>query len=714
MTLKPPIFVALHGTCASAIFEMVEGEAPLWRYWGPRLPDGAAPPAPLQAGRADASFSLEHDQPLSLFPTFGVGWMGESALLAHRDGGNFAQAFTETRLRWTIPDRAVVVTLVDAVARVSVELSLSLDPSSDVLTLSSRLINDGSGALDVQWLAAGVVPLPGAAAQVLFPSGRHANEFVACDTPLGRAGWRRENRRGLTSHDDFPGAVVALPGATQHRGVAYGAQLAWSGNHVQSIQWLDDSGFQWQAGAWLAPGEVRLAAGESLQSPDLLATVSSAGFNGVAQNFHAAIRGLMSWPGGAMAPRPVCLNTWEGVYFDHDLDEMRTLADTAAAIGVERFVLDDGWFHRRTDDRRALGDWRPDADKYPDGLAPLAEHVLGLGMGFGLWVEPEMVNPDSDLFRAHPDWALQIAGRPLLTGRNQLVLDVGRPEVAEHLFAALSALLSSLPIGYLKWDHNRDLTTAGGADGRARYRTQVLATYALLDRIRAAFPDVEIEACAGGGGRIDAGILRRTHRVWTSDCIDATSRVAIQRGFLQFMPPEIMGAHVGASPAHTTGRSQSLAFRAAVAAPGHFGVELNAKTLSEVDKGELTTWISLYKAWRDRLHTGSLWLGDEGDSLVWQAHGEAPDLIVFLYCTQPTTLRRPPTLRLPMVDPERTYRICRVDPHDGAPHGPSTTPFLDAMRGEGVEIGGAWLAQAGLPTPPLKAEACAIFTVSAL
>ena len=546
-----------------------------------------------------------------------------------------------------------------------------------------------------------------------FPSGRWANEFMAAEADLGPAGWRRENRRGLTSHDAFPGAVATLPGATLHHGVAYGAQLAWSGNHAQSIQRGDDGGFQWQAGVWLAPGEVRLAAGESLQSPDLLATVSSAGLNGVAQNFHSAVRRRMRWPGGAMRPRPVHLNTWEGVYFRHDLDELRALADTAAALGVERFVLDDGWFHRRSDDTRALGDWWPDAQKYPDGLGPLAEHVAGLGMEFGLWVEPEMVNPDSDLFRTHPDWALQIAGRPLLTGRNQLVLNMGRAEVAEHLFDALSRLLTELPIAYLKWDHNRDLTTAGGASGRAAYGAQVRGTYALLDRVRAAFPDVEIEACAGGGGRIDAGILQRTHRVWTSDCLDAVSRTAIQRGFLQFMPPEIMGAHVGAEVAHTTGRSQPLAFRAGVALPSHLGVELNAGRLKPEDADGLRVWIALYKAWRGRLHSGRVWLGDAGDGLLWQAHGESDHLLLFLYRLQPTSLRHAPTLRLPMAEPDRAYRVRRVDPADDR-RAPPSAPALDALRGDGLVVDGAWLAQAGLPIPRMNAEACAVFEVRTL
>jgi hypothetical protein len=269
-------------------------------------------------------------------------------------------------------------------------------------------------------------------------------------------------------------------------GTAYGAQLAWSGNHIQSIDWIDDGRRQWLLGEGLAPGELRLTPGESITTPEVLATVSAHGMDGVAQAFHRAIRARIAWPGGAMSPRKVHLNTWEGFYFDHDLDALKELADAAADIGIERFVLDDGWFAGRDDDTSSLGDWWPDPLKYPQGLAPLARHVTGLGMEFGLWVEPEMVNPDSGLYRAHPDWALHVDGRPRLTARNQLVLDMSLPQLRDYLFNAIALLLRELPISYLKWDHNRDLTHAGN---HAQYRAQVLGTYTLMERLRTAFPE---------------------------------------------------------------------------------------------------------------------------------------------------------------------------------------------------------------------------------
>lgn len=666
----------LDGKTVSLVLELVEHEAPLWRYWGRRLPDGIEL-EPLRSTRPIPSFSLDFDQPLSIFPGLGVGWFGESALLAHRGGKDWT--FQATACEVEQDGQSATIRLSDAVARIEVEIALHLDAESDVLTMSTTLTNNGEGILDVLWLTAGTLMLPDDAREVRSFSGRHNDEFVPVTDQLTHSTWRRENRRGLTSHSCFPGALVEAEGAT------YGAQLAWSGNHAQSIEWVDDGRYQWQMGEWLAPGEVRLGPGESIATPQLLATCA-ADANGVAQNFHAAIRQRTPWPEGKMKPRPVHLNTWEGFYFDHDEAALIELAAAAAAVGIERFVLDDGWFHGRNDDASSLGDWWTDAVKYPNGLKPLAEHVVGLGMEFGLWVEPEMVNPDSELYRAHPDWALATPGRPVITARNQLVLDMARAEVSDYLFGKIAALLDELPISYLKWDHNRNLTAAGE---RPRYRQQVLAAYALMDRIRTAYPQVEIEACAGGGGRIDAGVAAHTHRFWTSDNIDAVSRVSIQRGFLQFMPPELMGAHVGASPAHATGRKQSMGFRCGVALSGHFGVELDVRKLGERDRAKLAKGISTYKEHREKLHDGKVWQGECGDGLVWQAHGDTEDLLLLVYRLAPQSLSHQTALRLPMLEAARNYRI-----------------------GE-VEFSGAWLARDGYPLLPMKAESAIIVSIKA-
>lgn len=704
-----PNFLTLHSQRSSVVLEIFADEAPQWRYWGPRLNESTTPGMALRDTRPLPSFTLDFDQPLTLVPSFGVGWFGQSALLAHRDGRDFAQAFDHCAVEWLTPARSLRLHLSDSVAALRVSVTLTLDADSDVLVIRSELHNLGDTPLEVQWLASATLPLPGHCDTVRSYAGQHMHEFLLQTDRLSRSLWRRESRRGRTSHDCFPGAVVTTPGAGADSGVVFGAHLAWSGNHQQTIEHLPDGRYQWQFGEWLAPGEGRLAAGASLVTPELVASVSDAGWNGLAANFHAELRARLPWPGGAMRPRPVHLNTWEAVYFDIEPGQVLALADAAAAIGVERFVLDDGWFHRRHHDRAGLGDWWPDPDKLPDGLPPLVARVRELGMEFGLWVEPEMVNPDSDLFRAHPDWALQLSGRPLLTARNQLVLDISRPEVADYLFEHLSALLAEHPIAYLKWDHNRDLSTAGLQSGLPGYRAQVLALYALLQRLRSAHPAVEIESCSGGGGRIDFGILRHTHRVWTSDCIDAVSRTDIQRSFLQFFPPEIMGSHVGTAPAHTTGRTQSMDFRAAVALPGHFGVELDVRKLGPLQRETLGGWITLYKQLRTRLHHGRTWCGQGDDGLVWQAHGDvdAQDVLLLVYRMHPSSLRHAPPLRLAMLDAQAHYRAWQVLPAGAErPDGPHhTAPFFDALnRPEGLLLDGAWLVHNGLPTPRAQAE----------
>ncbi len=714
-------FITLHGRRSSVVFELATPGAvnatPLWRHWGARLPDGAEPGWLLADSRGGQPSSFDIGQPLSIAPGFGVGWTAASALLAHRGGRDFSLHIDHCEVVWPVPGQRVVLKLTDSVARLQLDVTVAIDAVNDVLSLQTRLTNTGQATdapLDVQWLAAGTLPLPAGCDTVRSTTGRWSSEFQPQVDALSRSVWHRENRSGRSSHDSFPGAIVTAAGAH----VAFGAQLAWSGNHQQTIDPLDDGTRQWHLGEWLAPGEVRLAAGESLDTPELLAAFSDQGLDGLAACFHGAMRARLPWPGQTMRPRPVHLNTWEAVYFDHRAENLESLARAAADLGVERFVLDDGWFHGRSDDRRALGDWWPDAQKYPHGLAPLATLVRQLGMEFGLWVEPEMVNPDSDLHRAHPDWALQLEGRPLLTFRNQLVLDIARPEVAEHVFALLDARLREAPIAYLKWDMNRDLTTAGRA-GAPVYREQVLALYALLDRVRAAHPEVEIESCASGGARIDAGVLAHTHRVWTSDCNDALSRVAIQRGFLQWFPPEIMGAHVGPVPAHTTGRTQSLAFRAAVALPGHFGVEADPRVMPAADRAELRAWIALHKQLRDRLHRGRVWQGDAGDGVVWQAHGDeqAHDVLVLVYRIDATRTRHPPLVRLPMLDPGSRYRLHRFDIADHASHGNHAfdggTPLFDAMREGDATVDGAWLLHSGLPLPRMAAESCVIVRLTA-
>ncbi|MEY2401140.1 MAG: alpha-galactosidase, partial [Ilumatobacteraceae bacterium] len=464
-----------------------------------------------------------------------------------------------------------------------------------------------------------------------------------------------------------------------------------------------------QVGELLVPGEVVLLPGERYDMPTIYAAYSGAGLNAVSNSFHAFLR---SRPQHPSTPRPVLLNIWEAVYFDHDLDKLRGLADIAASCGVERFVVDDGWFHARRNDSAGLGDWWVDTSVWTNGLTPLVDHVRSLGMQFGIWVEPEMVNPDSDLYRAHPDWTLVDDRYPVVFGRNQLVLDLSRDEVVEYLFDHLDALLRDHDIAYLKWDMNRDLVGATSA-GRPGVHRQTRGVYGLLDRLRAAHPGVEIETCASGGGRVDFGIFERTDRAWTSDSIDALDRQQMQRGFSLLFPPELMGAHIGSPVAHTTGRSHTLAFRAIAAMFGSLGIEWNLLDASDQDRADLAEIITLHKQLRPLLHHGDVVRLDHPDPNV-MVHGVvAVDRSEGVFAC--TRLRSGPSLhtapiRLLHLDPRQTYDVANLPVGHGTW---GTARRQPAWLVDGLQMTGRQLASVGFSAPVLLPETSMLVHVTA-
>jgi len=475
---------------------------------------------------------------------------------------------------------------------------------------------------------------------------------------------------------------------------------------------LGDGRVQVQAGELLLPGGMVLAPGERYRTPVLHVARSGEGLNGLSDRFHAFIRSRILSDRLAKRPRPVHFNTWEAVYFRHDPDVLADLVQRAAAVGVERFVLDDGWFRGRDDDRTSLGDWTPDPGKYPDGLGPLIARVQAAGMAFGLWVEPEMANADSDLLRAHPDWILGEPGRDQPLGRGQYVLDLTRPEVFETILAQLDRLLADNAIDYLKWDMNRDLTHPVSG-GRAAVHRQTRAVYALIDALKARHPAVEIESCASGGGRADYEILRRTDRIWTSDCNDPLERQAIQRGFGLFFPPEVMGAHVGPRRSHTTARETSMALRAWTALFGHFGIEADLREMTDRELETLRAVIAVYKQHRALLHGGrtlrlvhvdpgmtATMIANPGGALVSAAQTATP---------QTPTLA---PLRLAGLDAAARYSVRLLNP----PRHPGRTmkSAPAALGGTAVPASGAALMATGLPLPVLRAEEIAVFHIARL
>jgi alpha-galactosidase len=502
-----------------------------------------------------------------------------------------------------------------------------------------------------------VLPVPAEAQEILDFSGRHLRERSPQRHPFQVGTHLREGRRGRTGSDATVLLAAGTSGFGFRTGEVWAVHTAWSGNHVtfaeQSLTGVRVLG----GGELLLPGEVVLQPAQTYTTPWLYATCGH-GLDEVSAAFHDHLR---SREGHPSSERLVVLNTWEAVYFDQDVESLTELAELAAEVGAERFVLDDGWFAGRRDATAGLGDWRVDDDVWPDGLGPLVTAVRKLGMDFGLWFEPEMINEDSDVARAHPEWILAPGARLPLRARHQQVLNLACADAWEYVLESISALVGEVGIDYIKWDHNRDLVEAGDRDtGSARVHAQTLAVYALMDELRRRHPRLEIESCSSGGGRVDLEVLQRTDRVWASDCIDALERQRIQRWTGLVLPPELVGSHVGAPTAHTTRRTHSLAFRAATALFGHFGIEWDLRTASPAELAELAAWVALYKQERTLIHTGTAVHSDYPDDAYW-AHGYvSPDrgraLMAFVALdTSPAA--QPGRIRVPGLDPLRHYRI---------------------------------------------------------
>ena len=551
--------------------------------------------------------------PASLAMEPGLGLMGPCGFAAHRAGRDWGSRFDVVKV--IANTNAATIICSDIRTKLGLEYRITVDAATGVLTIGSTLTDYGPDTLDLNDMATAFLPVPQPMTEIIGFSGRWASEFGRERISRFSGGYIRENRRGRTSHDSFPAVILCAPSTTENAGEAYGLHVAWSGNHRIRVDTLNDGRVLASLGALLLPGEVRLAPGENYVSPDIVAAYSANGLAALSRQFHAHVRAHILRASTRAKPRPVHYNTWEAVWFAHDVDKLKDLATRAAALGVERFVLDDGWFGGRRHDRAGLGDWTVSSAVYAKGLGPLVDHVTGLGMEMGLWFEPEMVNPDSDLYRAHPDWVLQIDGLDQIPFRHQYVLDISIPHVGDYLFGCIDAVLRDHAIGYIKWDMNRDLNHPGDAAGRPRAHAQVTALYALIDRIRTAHPHVEIETCASGGGRADMGVLAHTDRIWTSDSNDALDRQTIQRGASFFLPLEVLGAHVGPSTCHQTGRKLSMAMRAGTAFMGHMGLELNLLAEPRADLDELAKAIALYKRHRALLHNGAFQRLDTADYL---------------------------------------------------------------------------------------------------
>lgn len=549
-----------------------------------------------------------------------------------------------------------------------------------------------------------VLPAADDLVELLDFTGRHEGERTPQRHTVTDGMWLREGREGRPGLGGATMAVLGTRGFGTRTGTVLGVHVAWSGNSLLRAERSPDLGTTLGGGELLQPGEVRLGPEEEYTSPWVVFGASEAGLDGLAEAFHTYERSLSAHPGH----QPVVLNVWEAVWFDHDLARLHEIADRAARVGIERFVLDDGWFHGRRDDTAGLGDWWVDPDVWPEGLAPIADHVRSLGMEFGLWFEPEMVNPDSELYRAHPDWILSAGDRVPQLHRNQLVLDLSRPEVWQHVHDRVDAVLSSAPIDYVKWDHNRELLEAGSGarGGSSAVREHTLAFYRLLDSLRRLHPRIDWETCASGGGRIDLGVLERTQRVWTSDMTDALARQHIQRWTTQLVAPEYLGAHVSAPVAHQTGRTLPLDFRAATALFGAFGVEWDLSTATEEELTALAGWVGLHKRLRHLLHAGRTVRPESADPAVL-LHGvvarDGGEAVLAHVQLDESASNRGTVVRVPGLQPDASYDLRWAGPVDHRAVSRSVA-LPEAGPTDGVAVLGAVLGTRGYWIPRRRPE----------
>ncbi|AMB59919.1 alpha-galactosidase [Microterricola viridarii] len=736
MATPPSLGVALRAAGTAIVLDLSDGQLPAVVHWGADC--GALTAGGFVALRDAGILPVAPSEPdapvrVSLLPEHGAGWFGRPGVSGSRAGRAWSPRWRTAGLALdgvaltvvpdSVPDSApdtapadrvvthgagvLVVTAEDPAAELALELTIELT-AAGVVRARAVIENRGAEVYQLDELLL-CLPTPASATEVLDFAGRWGKERAPQRHEMTVGSHRREGRHGRTGLDSAMILHAGTPGFGFAGGEVWGIHAAWSGNHVHQVERVLSGVQLLGGGELLLPGEVRLAWGENYQSPWVYGIYGD-GLDEAARRMHRELRARPQHPA---SERPVTLNTWEAVYFDHDLDTLLELADVAAEVGIERFVLDDGWFGGRRNDEAGLGDWFVSPEAWPNGLHPLIDHVRGLGMQFGLWFEPEMVNVDSELARAHPEWIMATGDALPIEARHQQALNLGIPECYAHVRDAMCAVLDEYDIAYIKWDHNRDLVDAATrADGRPGVHAQTLAFYRLVAELKARYPGLEIESCSSGGGRIDLGALANTDRVWVSDNNDPLERQQINRWTGQLVPPEMMGAHIAASgPSHTTGRIHSLPFRALTALFGHLGVEWDLRQAGAEEKAELAEWIGLHKELRGLLHHGDVVRLDHPDAAI-AVHGvvahDRSAAVYSLASVAASAVSNPGRIRFTGLDPEALYSV------EPLPIGTTLHHLFPAPWWEDapLELSGAALGRVGLAAPLMRPEQGVLFRVT--
>lgn len=562
--------------------------------------------------------------------------------------------------------QTVEITLKDTATDVRVVLQYGVLPDFDVITRSAVIINDSDSVIMVNKAHSFCLDIPYGHWEWMHFHGRHLKERIPERAPLIHGIQESSSRRGTSSHHQNPAILLCQQGCTETSGNCIGAVLMYSGcfqaqvefdqlNQTRLVMGIHEDTFCWE-----------LKPGEEFYTPEAILSQSSSGFETLSHQFHRVIREHVCRGKYKLSERPVLVNNWEATYFDFTEEKLLEIAKDAAQLGIDMFVLDDGWFGKRNSDKSSLGDWFVNTEKLPSGITGLCEKVNAMGMDFGIWIEPEMVSEDSDLYRAHPEWAISIPGRKPMRSRYQLVLDTSRPDVRDYLFKVLSDVLSSANVKYVKWDCNRSVSDwysellPSDRQKELPHRF-VLGMYDLMERLTQAFPDILFEGCCGGGGRFDAGLLYYCPQIWCSDDTDAFERTQIQYGTSFFYPVSSIGSHVSAVPNHQTGRFTSVKARGVTAMCGSFGYELQLGTLTEEEKQEVIFQIRLFKEYGPLIHNGKFYrLSNpfQDKFAIWQYVSINKKKVLvqgIVFRAEPNMLRYPIHLR--GLDSDKKYRL---------------------------------------------------------
>lgn len=660
----------LSNAAFSYALRVAEGGVLEHLYFGPAI---TAPPKPMGRVLRHCTVMQPGSEQLTLnalpqeYPALGGGDFGTPALHSvGTDNSVVALRYASHRILTgkVAPEgwpsaradtaQTLIVTMQDTVQGLEVDLHYTIWPDHAVIARRAVIRNIGQAPLSLRKVASTALDLPPGQYEVQHLHGTWAREFNAERLTLPTGRFVVGSARGTSSNAHAPYLAVIDSETTETQGRAIGTTLVWSGNHEMSVERGEFGRVRVVAGINPLDFDWTLEPGHSFDVPEALHAVSDAGLGGLSHVWHGFIRAHVTPQRWRNDPRPTYLNTWEAAYFDVDEAKVEAMADLATDIGVDMLVLDDGWFKGRTDDRRALGDWTADPDRFPSGIAALAKKVRAKGLKFGLWFEPEMVNPDSDLFRAYPDWIICVPEREPSLGRNQLTLDLSRPEVVDYIYGQLDAHLSSGLIDYVKWDMNRNMTEVGSGARAYRY---MLGLYGLVGRLTEAYPDVLFETCASGGNRFDLGMLAYMPQGWISDMCDPAGRLSIINGASHLFPPDVMAAYIGPSPNHQNGRVSSLSARYHAGLPcAAQGVSLSATDISAY-RDRLRAFVAQSKASAlDRLGARFDRLRHTDNETIWQmtrADGQRVQLVAFQLMNAPNLSQR--RVRLRGLDPAARY-----------------------------------------------------------